>query len=340
MRQKRFQRAWLALSLAGILLAIAWAQRPNQEDAPFSPVEDSTALARALQALGQDFPRESPALPSFCADRLGQTWAVWEDWGPEPNRIKLTRFKDGRVSLLQDLAGPAGFNMTPRLAFDSTHAPWVIWMNYLNGNHRVFVQDLSSGRLWQLNSGHSASVASPQLVFDGEGNAWAFWNETWPDNGVIAYRVFNQSFWSPQQNFRPENGYPALNPDAAVDHTGTLWVAWASYDGHDYELFLARRTRNGWEKEARITDNLENDVFPALFMGKEGPPLVAWTQSTEYGHQVCAAPLGRGFLKGATAISSPAPSMAVPRLFKDRGETHVVWKSSGALRLRRISPRP
>jgi lysophospholipase L1-like esterase len=338
MNSKRFLPVWLILALAGFLLASAAAYQAEKPTDQPSSSADLAALFRALRELSQNSLPELASLPSICKDRLGQTWAVWQEWGNEESRIKLARFENARVASLQNVGCRVGSDISPRLALDSLNLPWVIWINYFGGEYRVFVQELSSGLMWRLDAAGSASITSPRLVFDRAGQAWAFWNDTDAEKGVIVYRVFSQGLWSPRKALRPKAGYPALNPDVALDSQGFIWLTWASYDGHDYELYLAHWNGQAWEQDVKITDNQENDAFPAISSGSNGSPIIAWTRSSESGHQVCLISLKEGRPEKEFALSSPASQMTAPIFMESQGEMKVVWKSSEGIKIRPVRP--
>ncbi|MDH7511363.1 MAG: SGNH/GDSL hydrolase family protein [Clostridiales bacterium] len=338
MNFSRFLLSFLILSLTGLLLAGA----PNQEEEQtgrLSSSADLAALFKVLRELCQDSPSELDFLPSIAKNRSGQTWAVWQEWGRKDSRLKLAQIEENRILSLQSIGCGVGSDISPHVATDGLDLPWVIWVNYCAGEYRVFVQELTSGRMWRLDATNSASIASPRLVFDQAGNAWAFWNEADTETGVIVYRVFGQGIWSPRQIVRPNSRYPALNPDVTADSKGFIWLTWASYDGHDYELYVARWNGQTWEREIRLTDNQENDTFPAIGRGSHGRQAVTWTRSGELGHQVYIASLKEGRPEGESAMSPPASHMTAPSLLESRGQTNVVWKSSEGIKIRPLKPR-
>ncbi len=337
----RFNRLWLAcliLSLAGVLLAGSPYQAKEQTD-QFSSSADLAALFKVLRELSQDSPSELAFLPSIAKNSSGQTWAVWQEWGSEDSRLKLARIEENRILSVQSIGCRVGSDISPHLTADGLGLPWVIWVNYYAGEYRVFVQEISSERTWRLDATSTASITSPRLVFDRAGNAWAFWNEADTETGVIVYNVFSQGLWSPRQAFRPNARYPALNPDAAADSQGFIWLTWASYDGHDYELYVARWNGLAWEREIRLTDNQDNDTFPAIGRGSRGRQVVTWMRSAEAGHQVYIVSLKEGRPENEFAISPPASHMMAPFLLESQGETNVVWKSSEGIKIRPLKPR-
>ncbi|MGQ9672502.1 MAG: GDSL-type esterase/lipase family protein [Candidatus Aminicenantales bacterium] len=339
MKKRPFYHFCLTVGLL-VLLGGIQAKEPNSLDFQSWSQGKRDALVETLELLAPDFPPETGLLPTFTLDRMGQTWATWEECRPEPNRIKIAKFKNGGVSSLQALPGPAGFNRAPRLAFDLNNSPWIIWANYREGRFRVFVQDLLSRRLWAFEVEAGLSIGNPLLIFDQKGQPWALWNETRLNEGVIVARVFSHGVWTERKILRPENGYPALNPDALIDRQGSLWLVWAAYDGQDYELFLARWTGNGWGKGIQLTDDQENDGFPALAQGKGGLPLLAWTRSTSFGEQVCIATIANSQLEKKAVLSSPELNLIAPRFYETEQETKLLWKSIHGIEVETVSAGP
>ncbi len=338
MRKAPFCLLWLFAALSAFLFGIPLASPPEGSAFPSSQAERQGDFIRLLEAATGEFPSESVCLPFFSVDRLGGVWAAWEEWRPEPNQIKVAKIEDNRVAFIQTLACPDGFNWTPRLAFDLFNSPWLIWANYFNGKSRIFVQNLNSGKLWAFDSPESMSVSSPALVFDRDGRAWAFWNESRPDKGVVISRVLSHGLWLKQPTLPSENDAPALSPDAIIDERGFPSVVWASYDGHDYELYKASWEGNKWGAPLRLTDNQENDFFPAFAGGSPGPPLIAWTKASQLGHQVCLAMLKNNRLEKETALCPPNSFLVVPRFYEDPAGTKITWKSGTDIQVRAAQP--
>lgn len=338
MKKPVWYRLIILVGLSGFFLGTPSARQSGPPDRPqLAPSEDPDALLQALETMAQDFSPEGMSLPSFCLDRNGHTWATWEVWQAEPNPIKVAKLENGRISSLKVLAGPAGFNLTPRLAFDSANSPWIIWANVNHGRSRVFIQPLETGQMWQFDAPALTSLSNPVLVFDDRGIARAFWNETRPGHGLIVSTEFSQGLWSGQQTFRPVSGWPALNPDVLVGTDGLLWVVWMAYDGHDYELFMAGQKDGGWGQEIRLTDNQENDVFPSLSRGSLEGPLITWTRASAIGQQVRLATIKNGRLEKENPLSSFYSSSPLPRFFEMKGETKVLWKPAAQGRMELIT---
>ncbi|MDQ7005991.1 MAG: hypothetical protein Q9Q40_02040 [Acidobacteriota bacterium] len=69
-------------------------------------------------------------------------------------------------------------------------------------------------------------------------------------------------------------------PSFAIDPvTGDPEVAWAWWDGNDYEIALSRWTGGSWSPWEILTDNAVDDLEPALTIDAAGTRRVSWWRS-------------------------------------------------------------
>ena len=71
-----------------------------------------------------------------------------------------------------------------------------------------------------------------------------------------------------------------------MNSQGIIWLIWSGYDGHDYEIYCKLWDGNNWLKEIKITDNLENDIFPSLSLLNNETPVVVWVKSSKRGNEI------------------------------------------------------
>jgi lysophospholipase L1-like esterase len=279
------------------------------------------------------------SLPVLKKDGQGRVWKAWEEWGNNRSVVCLAQIKAGKHLSRQTVGRQAGFNYSPDLAFDQTDSPWMIWVNYLNREYRVYVQEVASRRTWRLGSSSEGTTSCPKIVLDGDGFVWAFWNETHNRNGSIFYRVYDQKRWSSPNAVPQATDIPALNPGVASDGRGNLWVAWSRYDGKDYEIYLSRWDGRAWQKEIKMTDNEANDIFPAIQVGPEGGPLVSWTQSSGLGNQICLKSFEAGAPGREITVSPTTGELAISRIFFEGEKIGIVWKSQSGVQAREFPRR-
>lgn len=282
-------------------------------------------------------PFKASDVPLIKKDGDGGVWTAWEEWGVDRSQIRISRVQEGRIVSFQTIGKQKGFNFSPDFAFDQSHLPWVIWVNGFNQDCRIIVQEISSQRTWTINSGSSSAFINPRIIFDRENIAWALWNESDGKSGEIFYRVFDRGEWSPRKIVPQENTFPPLNPDAAVDGHGLLWVTWSRYDGEDYEIYLSAWNGQAWSKEVKITDNRENDTFPSIGLGPNNIPVISWTQTSWQGNQICVKYLEGILPSQEIKISQPAEGAAISRIVREGEKTGIIWKSVSGIKIKEFS---
>lgn len=100
------------------------------------------------------------------------------------------------------------------------------------------------------------------------------------------------------------------SPTVLIDHRNTLWVAWASDDGTDEDIYVSRFVGRAWTPALRVnTDDDKPDIKPLLIQQPPGEVQVVWSGFDVAGyrpHQVTWQ--GTGF--GAERIAKNDPSQA------------------------------
>lgn len=329
------------LSLSAVCL---WLQLASGSARAFELGQDSsgtvTEIERVYSIIRQEsgtFPPEAAPLPVIKRDRQGRIWAAWEKWEAGRSRIKLARFGSAGIELISTAGLPEGYDLFPDFDFSPDGRPWIIWLNALENETRVLVLDVSSRRTWRLAVESSASVTGPGILFDAEGSPWAYWNATFGQSGEIVYRVLNQGKWSPPASVPRKNRFPALNPDAAVDSRGTIWLTWSGYDGQDYKIYLTHWTGTGWAPETQVSESPGPNLFPSLGFDSDGYPLVIWTRPSERGRIICLNSY-RYETAGRELTLEPQPGLPVPpKIIQDHGAPAIFLKSGDGFRVKSLS---
>jgi lysophospholipase L1-like esterase len=306
-----------------------------------SSPKEKLDIGRICSALQGRLPSNSigaPVWPLIKEDAAGRVWIAWEDWENERSRIGFGQFQEGIFLNPRQIGRSEGFNFSPDFAFDQTGSPWLIWVFHSGSEDRIYAQDIPSTRRWLLSSGPAFSISGPKILFDRDGSAWAFWNTTGESRGETVFRVFDGKEWSPPRMIPRETTFPCLNPDVAVDGRGIIWVAWSSYDGEDYEIYLIPWDGNKWGKEIRVTDNREGDLFPSLGLDPGGDPVISWRRSSERGHEVRITVFRDGTFSRELKVSPPAGEFILFRLITSQGNAGILWRSPQGLGLTEFSP--
>jgi lysophospholipase L1-like esterase len=278
-------------------------------------------------------PQEAAPLPTVMRDRQGRIWAAWEKWEAGRTRVELASFGASGIESSRTVGAGEGYDLAPDLAESPDGAPWVIWVNVRGSTSRVLVLDTSSNAVWVLASEASAAAAGPKILFDAQGSAWAFWSTASGQSGEIVYRVFRQGDWTAPESVPRATTWPAINPDAAADVRGTIWLTWSGYDGRDYRVYLSRWTGTGWAPAAPVSRHPGANLFPSLGFDFDGSPLVAWTRASGGGRLVCLSAYKSGTAGPETSLASPSGPPSPPRIFHDASGPAVGLKRGKSVRV-------
>jgi len=332
-------RGVLFLSAIGLVIRLAsgpaWAIQAGQDFS--SGVAELERVGSIISRESGFVPREAAPLPVMKRDRQGTIWAAWERWEAGRCRIELASFGDAGIESVRTVGFSGGYDISPDFAFSPDGLPWVIWINVRGGETRVHVLDTSSNVTWTLAAESSASAAGPKILFDAEGSPWALWNVTSGPSGEIVYRVFKQGEWTAPAIVPREMKWPALNPDAAVDGRGTVWLTWSGYDGQDYRIYLSRWTGTGWATETPVSANPGPNLFPSLGFDSDGSPLVVWTRSLDRSRLVCLSSYKNGTAGPETSLDSQPDRLSPPRLIQDAGGAAVGWRSGDRILVKSLA---
>lgn len=271
--------------------------------------------------------------PLIKKDRKGQIWLIWEEWEQNQSKVFIGELKEDKIASSQKVSQQEGFNFCPDLCFDLDNYPWVIWINSINSEYRVFVQEIISGRTWLLNSSFLSSAFTPKIIFDYSNLVWVFWSGRDKGEEEIFYRVFDQNNWSPLGKIHLENKFPNINPDVTLDHNGFIWLVWSGYDGQDYEICCSFWNGKSWSGKIKITDNdKENDAFPSISMVSGVVPIVAWTQSSERGSQIYVKFLENNAWSENIKISPLHGNHTMPRMVVEGEKVGIIWQSQNGIK--------
>ena len=113
-----------------------------------------------------------------------------------------------------------------------------------------------------------------------------------------------------------------LNPVAATDAKGRVWVAWQGFRNNNLEILAAAQNGNGFGKEAVVSFSKASDWDPSIATAANGEVAVAWDTYDKGDYDVYFRRLRlEGEIRmdapvpvAATTISKPeAPSPTTPR---------------------------
>ncbi|UCE72956.1 MAG: BNR-4 repeat-containing protein [Methanomassiliicoccales archaeon] len=282
----------LALAISFILLFVSviipifYYMYTVKGDAPFSEnkiVNNDTADA-------------TQNAPSMAVDATGTVYIAWEDNRRGDMDIFFSKSLDGGETWTSDVKISTDINnetqSAPSLAVDADGDIYVVWQDDRNGDWDIyFAKSENGGNSWTnpnikiSTDDTNLSQQYPSLTVDSSGNLYTIWaDQRWGNWDIYFAKSINGGItWI--ESDTPINsdalGTTQINPDIAVDSTGTLYAAWQDNIDGDYDIHFANSTNGGtsWSlpnKKINTEASGQDQYNPSIDAGTTGKVYLAW----------------------------------------------------------------
>jgi hypothetical protein len=237
-------------------------------------------------------------LPSIAVDRSGNAYAVWQDFrSGSPDIYFAMRPAGGAWGAnvkVNDNTGTADRGESS-IAVDGSGNVYVVWCDRRNGTDDVYFAFRPAGGSWSTNikvndNATSAWQSSPAIAVDGNGNAYAVWQDTRNgDDDPDIYFAFRPTGGNWGTNVRVNDDinteYPYQeSPAIAVDGSGTAYAVWRD-NREGIDVYFATRPAGGsWGANAKVNDSagMAWQDRPAIAVNRNRNAFVAW-EDARYG---------------------------------------------------------
>ena len=270
-----------------------------------------------------------------------------------------------RVAATRPLASSGSDDDYPALAVAPEGTAFATWISYTPGIDRderakrfqsepadfsFLARDVGGDRLWlrvQKNGAWGEPVAvTPghgdlykcSVAVDGKGKAWIFWaqNESWPKQALANFEIwacsYEQGKLSEPINLSSNPGND-VNPVAACDSDGRVWVAWQGARNNSFRILERHQNSDGsWAGENVVSTQKEDCWTPAITaMPKDNRVSIAWDTYEKGDYDVWV----REYTQGKAGAAQPAANSdkyeARPALAYDLdGRLWIAYELSGA----------
>ncbi|HZX10689.1 MAG TPA: GDSL-type esterase/lipase family protein, partial [Acidobacteriota bacterium] len=269
-------------------------------------------------------------------DRLGNRWVLWEEREMEQSDIYLARLESNsafnQICLTDD---EEGFNFSPVMCFSPSNDLWIAWVNYLGGENRIILKNVSVDQRWEINS---YSGLDPQLLIDETGRIWLFWVGQFRNHDEILYTTYEEGIWKAPSSLNQSPDVPHLSPTAVLDNFNFIHVVWSAYDGEDYELYYSYWDGTQWSLEEKITNNSSAaDSFPFMTLFYGEIPAVAWVKSSDGTQKICLTYKRGSEWHREIEIPGSENATSPPKIIFSREKTWVFWESGNQIRASSIN---
>lgn len=222
--------------------------------------------------------------PSILYTRSHQLWVAWQEFYNNESDRLMVRCKTGDT--WKPVASPvqkADIFYTA-LAEDKHGRVWVFWSMQVNHRWDLY-GSFYNGSKWsapqRLTKGAATKNIYHQAVTDTKGNIWLVWQRTADGFSQIYAKHFDGGKWSAEEQISTGRSASGNNwwPTIAAGRSGGLAIAWDGYASGNYDIYLRRRTADGWGKEEIVAGTTLFEAHPTLTIDRKQRIWVAWDQS-------------------------------------------------------------
>ena len=223
--------------------------------------------------------------PAVASDATGNALVAWIGYRNESDDVFFRQRVAGSWSPINRVTEESADLFGTAVAMDGQGHVWIVWSERAETDWHLKARSLD-GDGWSpvraLTSGAGNNLFH-RLVADARGELHLVWQSA--RNGVfgIYYRSMSGGVWSEEMRLSSdtEGQANAWSPDAAVDSQGTAWVAWDSYDGGSYNIWM-RSVRNGRTGLLlRVTDTPRFHAHPSIAIDAEDRVWIAYDEAEE-----------------------------------------------------------
>lgn len=169
-----------------------------------------------------------------------------------------------------------------------------------------------------------ADLYRPAIAIDGQGRPWVFWaqNIGWPNgraNFEILASVIQNSKATVKLQLSNDPGSD-IDPVAATDSTGKVWVAWQGWRNGRAAIFAAVENGDKFSAPAAVSKSSANEWNPAIAADRRGRVTVAWDSYRNGNYDIYARTASGGTWGAETPLAASARYEAYASIVYDNSD--------------------
>ncbi len=250
-------------------------------------------------------------------------WAVRyianSGWGVE-QRIESADLSASATQKIEDIG-------ELQVGVDSRGAVTVLWTQYTGSGYDLYA-NRNVAESWDvtptlLDSENLGDVATPQLLLNAAGNAFALWTQS-DGTHLNLWGARYAAGWSAATKIDSEDG-DVDPPTAVVDSSGAATLAWRQFDGNRWNLWRARYA-GGWGAAA-IAEELNGDVnAPQLLLYGTNNVMLFWSQSNGLVNKIWTSYYAGGWSANFDISNSSGDAGSVVMVIDSAGNITTAWQ--------------
>jgi hypothetical protein len=271
----------VAFSQGGDAIAV-WQQHDGTRDNVWAAYYLAATGWSAPQLIENNGGQAGNAKVAF--DQDGNAYAVWTQLEGANATIWSNRYAAGvGWGNAQSITSVAGSANVASIAADGSGNVLVVWGQYDGSRSSIWANGYTPAAGWGTSQRIDADVGNgytPQIAFDGAGNALALW---WQYEGATSHIWFNRyvagSGWGTAARVENSPG-GAHYPRVAFDPQGEAVAVWSQGDGGSEGIWSSRYTPgSGWGAAGRLDTGAGGAGQPRLAIDARGRALAVWHES-------------------------------------------------------------
>ncbi len=248
-------------------------------------------------------------MPAAAAAKNGDVWIAYLDFKHNPEHVRLRLPFQIEEKKLDEFTKPTG-------------------------GDRIMARRYAGGK-WDeaiAMSEGGGDVYRPAIAVDGSGRPWVFWSANDARNNF-------DLFARPIENGKPgrvlrvsaEAGAD-MDPAAATDSTGKVWVAWQAWRAGKAQIHCATQNGSGFQKPEAVAVSAGNEWNAAIATSSDGRVSIAWDSYRNGNYDVFLRTAVNGKWGAEQAGANTAKYEAYPTLAYDKSNRLWLAYEEGAVR--------
>jgi len=222
-----------------------------------------------------------------------------------------------------------------RAALDTTPKDFSKWKSPTGGD-QIFVRKYSGGA-WAKPIAVTApggDLYRTAIAIDGQGRPWVFWAQNvHAANGRANFEIFARAIVNetPGATVQISNAPGSdIDPVAATDSNGKVWVAWQGWRNGVAAIFAASQSGDKFSAPAAVSQSSADEWNPAIAADSGGRVSVAWDSYRNENYDVYLRTASSGSWGPETAVAASARYEAYPSIAYDgSGRLWVAYEEGG-----------
>jgi hypothetical protein len=199
-----------------------------------------------------------------------------------------------------------------------------IWTSHFDGTTWTEPEEVAFAVPWDFH---------PSVTTDNSGNVWVFWQSYREvDNGLDGWDIYamysDGSSWSTLRRVTSAEPYD-VEPKAAVDSSGNVWVVWRTERKPDSDIMYAYWNGYGWSGKEYVVSSSHEERDPVITVDKNGNVWVVWYARKNGNWDIYARYYNGSVWSAEDRVTNDPGCDIQPSVTTDTlGQVWVIWRTN------------